>query len=109
MAWCAGHGLEARACGRDRQHRAAPAPGRGTRAARSPGMKPWIWFALLAGAACGGSGGGGGGDAEDVFDGSVTRVVIEIDYETGQAPFTGPIPGFGDTFDLLVENVDRLF
>lgn len=44
-----------------------------------------------------------------MFDPAITRIVIEIDHETGQAPFTGPILGFGDTFDLTVENVDRLF
>jgi hypothetical protein len=67
-------------------------------------------------AACGGGGGGGDGDDDgggdsgvDVFDPAVTRVAIEIDFETGQAPFTGPITGFGDTFDLLAENLQRLF
>jgi hypothetical protein len=69
---------------------------------------------LGAAAACGGTSGGdddgdGGGDVDPVFDPTITRVVIEIDFETGQAPFTGPILGFGDTFDLTAENVDRLF
>jgi hypothetical protein len=62
---------------------------------------------MAAATAC--SGDGGGGDDQDVFDPAVTRVAIEIDFETGQAPFTGPITGFGDTFDLLADNVDRLF
>jgi hypothetical protein len=68
---------------------------------------------MNAAAACGGSNGGDGGDdggdVDPVFDPTVTRVVIEIDFETGQAPFTGPNLGFGDTFDLTVDNVDRLF
>jgi hypothetical protein len=67
---------------------------------------PWLAFLAVA-AACGN--GGGGGDDLDVFDPAVSKVVVEIDFETGQAPFTGPIPGFGDTFDLTVENIGRLF
>ncbi len=69
--------------------------------------------------ACGSSGGGGGGGGDDidagptgngtVFDPAVTNVSVEIDYETGQEPFTGPIIGFGDTFDLTVANIGRLF
>ena len=54
---------------------------------------------------------GGGGDANNasVFDTTITDVVIEIDFETGQEPFTGAIIGFGDTFDLSAANIDRLF
>ena len=48
-------------------------------------------------------------DPSTVFDASVTRVVFEIDYEQDQEPFTGPIFGFGDTFDVAVTNIDRLF
>jgi hypothetical protein len=74
-------------------------------------MRPWLWRVLpaaaMTAAACGG--GDGGDDVDPVFDPGVTRVVIEIDFESGQAPFTGPVAGFGDTFDLTVENVDRLF
>jgi hypothetical protein len=43
-------------------------------------MKPWTWFALLAGAAC--CGGGGGGDAEDVGIGLV---------DTGVPPITAHV------------------
>ena len=68
----------------------------------------------------GGDDGGGGGDdddgppgdgdgARDLFDPAITDVRIEIDHETGEAPYTGPILGFGDTFDLTVANVERLF
>lgn len=82
---------------------------------------------LIVLAACGGSplgGGGGGGDdapATDarpgeggsgqtaVFDPAVTDVSVEIDFETGAEPFTGPIVGWGDTFDLSAANLDRLF
>lgn len=44
-----------------------------------------------------------------VYDPAITSVVVEIDYETGNAPYTGPIIGFGDTFDLAVANIDRVF
>lgn len=64
-------------------------------------------------------GGDGGGDDQPgvdagpapgtVFDPRVTDVVVEIDYEQGQEPFTGPIVAFGDTFDLSKRNIDRLF
>jgi hypothetical protein len=86
---------------------------------------PWL-LAILA--ACSNSPFGGGGGDDDVgdvdaflgadaaptgngrvFDPAITKVIVEIDFETGQAPFTGPILGFGDTFDLSVTNIDRLF
>lgn len=44
-----------------------------------------------------------------VFEPAVTDVVIEIDHETGQEPFTGAMLGQGDTFDLSDANIDRLF
>ncbi|MGE3765993.1 MAG: hypothetical protein AB7L94_27305 [Kofleriaceae bacterium] len=44
-----------------------------------------------------------------VFATAIRNVEIEIDYEAGQEPFTGPMIGFGDTFDLSVANLDRLF
>jgi hypothetical protein len=74
-------------------------------------MKTWPLLVLLGAAACGAGGDGGGGedDGGAVFAPEVTRVVVEIDFETGQAPYTGPLLGFGDTFDLTIENVDRLF
>lgn len=65
-------------------------------------------------AACGS--GGGDGDDDDgpagqrgVFEPEVTEVRIEIDYESGEMPYTGPILGFGDTFTLSEANVGRLF
>jgi hypothetical protein len=48
-------------------------------------------------------------DPATVFDPAIQRVVIEIDYEDGQEPYTGPILGFGDTFDTTVTNIDRVF
>jgi hypothetical protein len=55
-------------------------------------------------------GSGAGSDTGiDVFDPAVTNVVVEIDYETGQAPYTGPILGFGDTFEPTLANIDREF
>src|SRR5262249_51480838 len=85
-----------------------------------------IAFALLLGA-CGSMPGGGddGGAAPDaragatpdaggtggatVVDPSITDVQLEIDYESGEEPYTGPIIGFGDTFDLTIANLNRLF
>ena len=59
---------------------------------------------------CGGDDGGGDDDdAPGVFDPSVTQVQVEIDYETGQAPYTGTIVGFGDAFALSTANIGRLF
>jgi hypothetical protein len=88
----------------------------------------WYLLVVIA-AACNGTpagGGGGGGDDQPpvdaakptndgqpgvrgVFDPLVTDVTIEIDYEAGAEPYTGPILGFGDTFDLTAANLDRLF
>jgi hypothetical protein len=65
-------------------------------------------------AACGG--GGGGDDGDDVITGNgtvfapeVTNVELEVDYETGNAPYTGAILGFGDSWDLTQANLERLF
>jgi len=52
---------------------------------------------------------GSGSGAVSVFDPSIKNVVVEIDYETGKEPYTGPIIGFGDTFDPTQANIDRLF
>ena len=69
---------------------------------------------LVLAAACGSNGAGDGGDDDapgqrGVFAPEVTEVRIEIDHETGEAPYTGPILGFGDTFTLSESNVRRLF
>jgi hypothetical protein len=84
----------------------------------------WLLVLLAAcgSSAGGGPGGGGSPDAPgthgsddgstgstDVFSPSIKNVIIEIDYETGEAPYTGPVIGFGDTFDLTVTNINRLF
>ncbi len=80
-------------------------------------------FALVLLAACGAPGGGDDGDDDDVpprvdaapsgngsvFDAKYTSVSIEIDFENGEQPYTGPIVGFGDTFDLSQANLDRIF
>jgi hypothetical protein len=81
-------------------------------------------FALLFLAACnfGGNSSSGGDDvhpldadiphdgiAGSVFDPAFAKVTVEIDYETGQEPFTGNVVGFGDTFDLAITNIGRLF
>ena len=56
-----------------------------------------------------GSGSGSGMMSVDVFDPAVSRVVVEIDYETNEAPFTGNVLGFGDTFDPTIANMNRVF
>jgi hypothetical protein len=80
-------------------------------------------LALVIACGCNSAAGGGGGDDEvgidarmgggsgavSVFDPAITKVVVEIDYETNQQPFTGPIIGFGDTFEPTQTNIDRLF
>ncbi len=48
-------------------------------------------------------------DNGEVFEPEVTKVAIEIDYETGQPPFTGSGLGSGDAFELSSVNLDRLF
>lgn len=66
-------------------------------------------LAMLVG--CSSSSEPAGGDdtpGDPPLDPAVTRVTFEIDYETGQEPFTGPILGFGDTFDVSVANFNRL-
>ena len=40
---------------------------------------------------------------------AITKVVVEIDYENGQEPYTGQILGFGDTFEPTLANIDRVF
>ncbi|HEU4611988.1 MAG TPA: hypothetical protein VFS15_07915 [Kofleriaceae bacterium] len=87
-------------------------------------MRPGLAIVAVLAFACGPAARGGGGDddgmgvdaasgggsgAAGVFDPSIDSVVVEIDYETGQEPYTGPILGFGDTFDPAVTNLDRLF
>jgi hypothetical protein len=81
-----------------------------------------LFLTILA--ACGGGASdvdGGGDDAGSdrdagvptgngtVFDPAITRVSVEIDYETGSAPYTGAVIGFGDSFDLSTANLERLF
>ena len=60
---------------------------------------------------CGGDDGGGDDDDDPpgVFDPAITEVRVEIDYETGQAPYTGPIIGFGDAFAISTANLGRIF
>lgn len=53
--------------------------------------------------------GGGGGGGTNVFATSTTKVVVEIDYEMGQEPYTGNAIGFGETWAPTLTNIDRLF
>lgn len=70
-------------------------------------LAPVFVCAVTLLAACGDD--GGGGNPAGVFDPSVTAVRVEIDHETGQAPYTGNVIGFGDLFGLTTANLDRLF
>ncbi len=56
-----------------------------------------------------GSGSNGGGGGTDVFAATTTKVVVEIDYEMGNEPYTGTTIGFGATWDPTLTNIDRLF
>jgi hypothetical protein len=59
---------------------------------------------------CGSTGGDDdGGGPRGVFDDAVREVRIEIDYETGEEPYTGAVIGFGDTFALSRANIERIF
>lgn len=53
--------------------------------------------------------GSGSSTPGTVFDPAFTKVVVEIDYEIGQEPYTGNIIGFGDTFEPTLTNIDREF
>lgn len=57
----------------------------------------------------GGSGSGSPSPIGTVFDPAITKVIVEIDYEVGQEPYTGNIIGFGNTFDPTLANINRLF
>jgi hypothetical protein len=73
-------------------------------------MTRWVLVACLA--ACGGEQPASSVDAGagiNVFDPMISQVVLEIDYETGQEPYTGSVVGFGDVFDPTVENLERVF
>lgn len=64
---------------------------------------------MVALVGCGSSGGDDDDDPPGVFDPSVTEVRIEIDYESGNPPYTGAVVGFGDTFAVSQANLDRVF
>ena len=54
-------------------------------------------------------GGGGSNAGTNVFATTTTNVVVEIDYETGQAPYTGNVLTFGDTWEPTINNINRVF
>jgi hypothetical protein len=65
----------------------------------------------LAVGACNAAPAGGAGEppARGDFDPTFDEVRIEIDYESGQQPYTGQLIGFGDAFDLSATNLERIF
>jgi len=89
------------------------------RSTTDPAYDDGVWtLAIVLGLALGAcnaapaSGGGGdpdGATAHGDFDPKFSEVRIEIDYETGQQPYTGQVVGFGDAFDLSAANLDRIF
>jgi hypothetical protein len=52
---------------------------------------------------------GGGGTRTLVFAPSTTKVIVEVDYETGSEPYTGTAPMFGEIWAPTVTNIERLF
>jgi predicted Zn-dependent protease len=46
---------------------------------------------------------------DGIFGAGVTEVTLEIDYQTGAAPFTGRSGLTGDTWDMFKNNATRLF
>lgn len=72
------------------------------------------------GAGGGGNGGGGAGGngtgagvgqpaAAALYGPAIKTIVIEVDYATGAEPYTGPMVGMGDTWDLFEKNAVALF
>lgn len=57
----------------------------------------------------GGGGSGSGGGGTNPFATTTTNIVVEVDYETGQQPYTGNVITFGETWEPTVTNIDRLF
>ncbi len=59
----------------------------------------------------GGSTGGAAGQPTpaEVYGASIKHIVIEVDYASGSAPYTGNIVLFGDTWGLFKTNAERLF
>jgi len=57
----------------------------------------------------GGSGSGSGTSATDPFAASTTKIVVEVDYEVGQEPYTGTVITFGESWEPTVTNINRLF
>jgi hypothetical protein len=45
----------------------------------------------------------------DLYTDAISRIVIEIDYAAGAAPYTGSVIGFGDTWDIFETNAAALF
>lgn len=57
----------------------------------------------------GGGGGSNGGGATAVFAPTTANVIVEIDYETGNEPYTGNVLTFGDTWEPTLNNIGRIF
>ncbi len=55
-----------------------------------------------------GSGSNGGGGT-DPFAATTANIVVEVDYETGQEPYTGNVITFGETWEPTLTNINRLF
>src|SRR5262245_11434705 len=49
------------------------------------------------------------GSLDHIYDKATTRLIVEIDYQTGGEPYTGPLIGSSDTWDVFANNAMRLF
>ncbi len=56
-----------------------------------------------------GSASGAPTPATTLFAASVTQVVVEVDYQTGAAPYTGATATFSDIWNLFKTNASRVF
>lgn len=73
-------------------------------------------FAMLLGS-CGGSPSGSmpppnstPAPLDHIYDKATTKLIVEIDYQNGATPYTGPLLGASsDTWDVLSSNAARLF
>ncbi|MGF1509733.1 MAG: hypothetical protein ACFB9M_09575 [Myxococcota bacterium] len=71
-------------------------------------MQRWRAIGLASLWACGGSS-DGFAPSTSVWSSSVTRVVVEVDFEDGSAPYTGSAGRIQDIWSLSQSNLDRLF
>jgi hypothetical protein len=62
-----------------------------------------------SGSSSGSSSSGPATPATTIYSAAVTDVVVEVDYQTGAAPYTGSVPGFSDVWAIFRTNANRVF